>query len=646
MAEDTGRFESAGAPDASALALLAAANCEEARILLRKQARLVDLQIADLEREDRVRHWSLRVHHINDLLKLAFGIGAVCVALMITVALGAMMWNAHEATGLVIQPIKAPPDFAERGLDGTVLAQRLLDKLNGMVRQADKWSFRSADSIGGNWGDDSKVEIPETGISVFELQRFLRRSLGHETIMSGELYRTASGIALTVRVGADSGATFKGREQDIDALLTRAAEALLLQTQPYRYVFLLYAQGRPAPVIAPIARILADSATGPERIWLRSAYAEQLSFAGRFRDANTVEAQTIVEAPDFPSGPFDMAPSQWVVGHLQAAYDNASVARRIIRRGAPADFRPDVTPFFETNIGSFADDIVGAYRDAIIDDKAQLQTVGFDIEISGPLALANDYALDHDLAAARAVLTQHHLLSDGTLLSAEYVITTGPDLPNFHLHADLGDWAGAIEALGEADRAALARGNMNDLRHTFVWPWLAYSWARVGRLEAARDLIARTPHDCTLCLEMRGRIAATGHDWRGAAYWFNRAISDAPSLPFAETDWGEMLLRAGKFDDAIAKFEIAQTKSPHFADPLELSGEALMQENRSDLALAKFEEANKYASHWGRLHLKWGEALLWSGDKDGAQKQFAIAATLDLSIADKSELERMRATHG
>jgi hypothetical protein len=57
-------------------------------------------------------------------------------------------------------------------------------------------------------------------------------------------------------------------------------------------------------------------------------------------------------------------------------------------------------------------------------------------------------------------------------------------------------------------------------------------------------------------------------------------------------------------------------------------------------ALAKFEEAEKYAPNWGRLQLKWGEALAFAGKKDEAQKQFAIAAGLNLSAADKAELAR------
>ena len=104
-----------------------------------------------------------------------------------------------------------------------------------------------------------------------------------------------------------------------------------------------------------------------------------------------------------------------------------------------------------------------------------------------------------------------------------------------------------------------------------------------------------------------------------------------------------MMLRKGDLDGAIAKFTIANQKGPHFADPLELWGETLMAENRSDLALAKFQEANDYAPHWGRLHLKWGEALVWTGDREGAKKQFAIARALSLTGAEQGELVRMGA---
>jgi hypothetical protein len=107
-----------------------------------------------------------------------------------------------------------------------------------------------------------------------------------------------------------------------------------------------------------------------------------------------------------------------------------------------------------------------------------------------------------------------------------------------------------------------------------------------------------------------------------------------------------MLLHQGDLDGAIAKLTIANQKGPHFADPLEMWGEALLAKKRDDLALVKFDEAAKYAPNWGRLHLKWGEALLWSGDRNGAEQQFALASNLVLTSAERSELARVRSAHG
>src|SRR5581483_11903949 len=99
-----------------------------------------------------------------------------------------------------------------------------------------------------------------------------------------------------------------------------------------------------------------------------------------------------------------------------------------------------------------------------------------------------------------------------------------------------------------------------------------------------------------------------------------------------------MLLARGDAIGAIAKFKLANQKSPHFADPIEMWGEALMAKNQSHLALGKFAEAEKYAPNWRRLHLKWGEAFAYVGTKDDAKSQFARPAALHLPPSEKSEL--------
>ena len=163
----------------------------------------------------------------------------------------------------------------------------------------------------------------------------------------------------------------------------------------------------------------------------------------------------------------------------------------------------------------------------------------------------------------------------------------------------------------------------------------------LGKIADAEKHITATPADCYDCLIARARIAEVQGQHGRADYWFARAIDGQKSIPFAYAYWGQALLERGNPDGAIAKFTLASQKGPHFADPLELWGEALMKKNRSDLALAKFEDAEKYAPNWGRLHLEWGEALGYAGKKNEAQKQYALAAGLDLSSANKAELAKV-----
>jgi tetratricopeptide (TPR) repeat protein len=175
---------------------------------------------------------------------------------------------------------------------------------------------------------------------------------------------------------------------------------------------------------------------------------------------------------------------------------------------------------------------------------------------------------------------------------------------------------------------------------------LVFVLAKLGDAGSARALAAKLPADCYPCAIARARIETIARNRPAADALFADAVRLAPSLPFAYTDWGEMLLRKGDYDGAMAKFALAQEKGPHFADPLEKWGEALMQKNRSDLALAKFAEANKYAPNWGRLHFEWGRALFYAGRKGEARKQFAAAAALDLSQTGRAALTRWIASHG
>ena len=176
-------------PPGAAWAVLGSADREKANrfldeqtVLTQKQQHLVDLQAHELQHELSLRHWSLRVRHVSDVLKLAFELAFAFIVTAIAIGLGIVIWSAVHADGLVIESFNVPADMAANGLSGQVVSAKLLDRL-AMMQNASA-SSRPAASFTNDWTHDMKVEIPDTGVSLGELQRYLRNWLGHEPLRS------------------------------------------------------------------------------------------------------------------------------------------------------------------------------------------------------------------------------------------------------------------------------------------------------------------------------------------------------------------------------------------------------------------------------------------------------------------------------
>ena len=210
------------------------------------------------------------------------------------------------------------------------------------------------------------------------------------------------------------------------------------------------------------------------------------------------------------------------------------------------------------------------------------------------------------------------------------------------LDSEAQNWAGVLSKADAVAAMVLKYPGLRSMLPTMLVPLSSYAEAKLAKIADAERHISVTPADCYECLIARARIAELQAQHARSDWWFARASENGPSLPFAETQWGQALLARGKPDEAIEKFKIANRKGPKFADPLEGWAEALMAMNQSHLALAKFAEAEKYAPNWGRLHLKWGEALGYMGRNDEAGAQYQKASTLDLTTADKAELARQQ----
>src|SRR5262249_19244596 len=144
-----------------------------------------------------------------------------------------------------------------------------------------------------------------------------------------------------------------------------------------------------------------------------------------------------------------------------------------------------------------------------------------------------------------------------------------------------GDWPAAAEA-ARAYTEAYTKTNSDTPGMVAAFdvsaarPALARALAMAGDFAAAETAIDPTPRDCYPCIRTRGIIATAKKDWPQAQSWFAAAVQQAPAIPFAYFEWGEMLLAKGDADGAIAKLQVAVQKGPHFADPLEVWGEALI----------------------------------------------------------------------
>jgi tetratricopeptide (TPR) repeat protein len=621
----------AGPAAAAAAMALGAAGREQADTFLERQTALTDLQIENVRDQDRFEISHLRWRQFSDRMR---GLLQVLIALLIGGVLAgatALVWNAAHDRDLVVDAFTVPPQIAQTGLNGTALANRVLDRYAEIENNSEgtlgaSVAFRRA-------ANEVHLEIPETGVSLGEINRTLRAWLGHDIHVSGELVRTATGLALTVRYGDKPGKTFTGDADAIDDLAKKAGDHMFASAQPYRYAEYLVDSQRfdeAKKFIPPLAH------KGVPRDRARANVAWGLLYLrqGNVQRAIVKLHEALRLDPKSPVAHGWLANAEGFLGHEEKDRANAEALLRAMSSGTGRkDFDPIHLrigpPIFTVNKGFDTGNLSG-----VIAALRRLADLGY----GRPSAMAQAEAEDHDLIAARRTLAALPARNE----------RGKPSLDTAWARMEVAqyerNWNGAVQWAEKAIEAAKSQGLWRTFAPTVAWPLEAYARARMGDIAGAEALIARTPRDCDACMRRRGQIAALAGNLAEARKDFAIVAARSPHEPFAETDWGAILLHRGRYEDAIAQFKIAHKKGPHFADPLEMWGEALIAKNRSDLALAKFKEADKEAPNWGRLHLKWGEALLWSGDKQGARKQFAVAAKLELTPEEKSQLAKVR--HG
>jgi tetratricopeptide (TPR) repeat protein len=616
---------------------LAGASRTRADEFLSEQIALTRLQKERLAAQDTHFHEEaelelahLRWRAFSDRMKGALQIMTVLLGAVMVIGLLVAMWNASQAGGLVVEAFTVPPQLAANGLTGDVVADDLTDKIIAIQSIADAHSVGRSDNVKKDSGEDIKVEIPETGISVTQAWRYLRAWLGHERHLRGNLRLNGDGnVALAL--SGDDAAEFSGPLKALDRLEQQAAEhayASVNSDNAANYVVYLQVAGRAREADAVTAHY-AQSAEDNRADWY-ALWAQTTLSIGNMPLSLSRAALAEAMAPGMATPHLEMMFNADLLGHENEVLRQAQAIAKlkdtdqpIYERGTGFEnMRKMAASFLALKTGDFTD----------MQSCAGPRSRAFQLVYQ-----ADCTTLAHDPIHGRTLIDT--ALATGTLTAHAL------HLVRYDIAAMAGDWPDAIFEARAYQTALAAIDPPGRVFRTRAEPRIAIALARTGDFGAAHKVIDATPTDCYLCLRMRGRIDVAEKNYGGGVFWFTNAVRAAPSMPFAYTDWGDMLLARGQPGAAIEKFTLANQKGPHFADPLEGWGEALMAKNQSHLALAKFAEAEKYAPNWGRLHLKWGEALVYAGKKDEAKVQFARAAQLDLSVADKAELAKTR-THG
>ncbi|MEO8812388.1 MAG: hypothetical protein ABI376_05690 [Caulobacteraceae bacterium] len=611
----------------------------KAGAFLDSQTRMLGVQMEHLAEQRRLNVKHLEWRLFGDRIKGALQVLSLVAGAAVAIGIAALVWQAHENRGLVVQAFSVPPDMAREGLTGEVAATRVMDKIDEMDAKAQ--SVRAAATYRRGWGGDIKVEIPSTGVSLGELQRWLRSTLGKETTISGDIFRSPAGLNLTVRPSGRPAVVASGTQGDLDVMIAKAAEEIYSATQPYRYSKYLESEGRIDEALVVARRLVIDGPEDRERAWAAAQVSNLLELRGDMAGGIVAAREALALNRRLALGAVNLAEGEQMLGHDGPALRDYTLAVGLLRRhdGQITKVAREAMPLENAAAAAdFAGDFPGAaatYRRLapLPDFQGSRERL--------PGEMAFELAQAHDAPGSRAIRASAPDPDIDVAYARWFGAANLAVIPQYFEAVEVGDWNAALAHLDRAIAATAPFGRPGEVdRIRFLEPRRAFVLARLGRVAQARSAIAATPLDCYLCVRMRGKISALAGDWGRASRWFAEAILQAPSLPLAYADDGEMLMADGDLGGAIARFAQSHAAGPRYADALELWGEALLRQGKPAAAAEKFVEAAKLEPRWGRLRLMSGLALAGQGLGSESAGEFRAAAALDLTPSSRAVVDR------
>jgi tetratricopeptide (TPR) repeat protein len=581
-------------PTAAALAAEAAKSdpelAREASAYFRKQSHLIEVQTEHLHEQRAVNLSLLKLRRFDEQLKVGLRVFVILVATIIGIFGAALIHDAVTSRSVVIDPFDAPPALAASGLSGKVVAAGLLDVLTKI--QAANYTSAEHRALSNAWTSELSIEIPETGLSIGELEGALKTRFGHDQHIDGELVQTEKGgLALTVRGAGILPQTFTDDAHNLDKLLTEAGEYVYGQSQPGLWA--AYLSNDRLDEAIRFAQAAYATADPSERPYLLNAWANAVS--GKGGDGAMVEALRLWQEA------VRLKPDYWVgysnvIFALKDLGDEEGALSKTEQMLKMAGGRPGRAPEYQYSVYDTMVWDLPAARAEVVADMESHGGVGTLVATSGAdsIFVAQDEALMHDIEAATRRLAATPVDEKNMVDVANAAFTRAVLAEERRdLQSAARDWD--TVALAYANPAVSAQ-----FPNTLCFAAVSYELiAQPAKADAALNATGKLHF--VDCYRFRGDVLESRGDWAGAQDWYEKAVKLAPSIPSGYYSWGVALAKHGDLDGAAAKFRDANQKGPRWADPLKAWGDVLMKQGNPHDALAKYNEALKYAPNWKQL---------------------------------------------
>jgi tetratricopeptide (TPR) repeat protein len=540
--------------------------------LLRGQAREVD-----------IRRFGLR-------LRVAFQVFIALLATAIGLGVAIMIRDAVTSHSVVIDSFNAPPSLAADGLNGQVLASGLLDVLT-RIQAASRANIEHR-NLSNAWTNQISIDVPETGISIGQLERTLKTRFGHDQHIEGDLVKTPAGLALTVRGTEILPRTFTGEARALDKLLTQAGEYVFGQSQPGLWAAYLSNNDRDDEAIS-FAQGAANTVAASERPYVLNYWANAIADKGgqgALTEALPLYREAVRLKADYWSGYNNI---MFALAGLGDEEGSVRAGEQLIK---VAGGRPGRAPEF----------MYLNYDAAVWDLPAMHAELIADMESHGGIGSGGIASGAENLQVAQYDVQMHDVQAATLRLKTTSVDAKNlPDVATAAFdRALLAEETGDLrEAANEWDAHIAAYANpMVSTSNPSTICYAAVTYQKTGqpaKADAALDPVGKLAY--VDCYRFRSDVLDLRGDWAGASDWYAKAVKLAPSIPAGYYSWGVALARHGDLDGAAVKLKDANLKGPHWADPLKAWGDVLVKQGHMREALAKYDQALKYAPNWVAL---------------------------------------------